>query len=73
MSDSKSNETNPSTTSKSPSHIVYQIRGKAGEKRFFNRVGAAWPTKNGNGFNIQLDAVPLDGKLTLCPASEAKE
>jgi hypothetical protein len=58
-------DTNAQITSKSPSHIAYHVRnGK--DKGFFTRIGAAWPTKEGNGFNIQLDGlVPTDGRITL--------
>jgi hypothetical protein len=60
--------------SKSPTHIAYQIRKREGQaKGFWTRIGAAWPTKDGKGFNIQLDAVPLDGRITLYAASETKE
>ena len=70
MSDDTNNQT---ASSKAPSHIAYQIRGREGEKGYFTRIGAAWPTKNGNGFNIQLDAVPLSGRITLILASEKEE
>jgi hypothetical protein len=60
-------------TSKSPSHVVYQVRDREGAKGFFTRIGAAWPHKDGKGFNIQIDAIPLDGRLTLRVVSEAKE
>jgi hypothetical protein len=62
-----------STPSKGPAYIAYQIRGKEGEKGYFTRIGAAWPQKTGKGFNIQLDAVPLDGRIALCLPSEAKK
>jgi hypothetical protein len=69
-----SNTNEPQTTaSKSPSHIVYQVRDREGGKGFFTRIGAAWPHKDGKGFNIQIDAIPLDGKLTLRVVTEAKE
>ena len=56
---------------KAPTHIVYQVReGK--EKGYWTRIGAAWPHRDGNGFSIQLDSVPLDGKVTLRVASETK-
>jgi hypothetical protein len=70
MSTTEKTET---TTSKSPSHIVYQVRDREGSKGFFTRIGAAWPHKDGKGFNIQVDAIPLDGKLTLRVLSEVKE
>ena len=64
--------TTESAPSKSPSHIAYQVReGK--DKGYFTRIGAAWPHKDGKGFNIQLDAVPLDGKITLRIATDKKD
>jgi hypothetical protein len=50
---------------KHPSHIAYQVnQGKDG-KSYWNRIGVAWANKNGKGFTIQLNAVPLDGKIVL--------
>ena len=66
-------EKTESTASKAPSHIVYQIRDREGGKGFFTRIGAAWPHKDGKGFNIQIESVPLDGRITLRVASETKE
>jgi hypothetical protein len=64
--------TNSNTTSKSPTHIAYHVRdGK--DKGFFTRIGAAWPHKDGNGFNIQLEVVPLDGRVTLRVATDKKD
>ena len=61
-----------STSTKSPTHVAYQVReGK--EKGYFTRIGVAWPHKDGKGFNIQISAVPLDGKITLRVVSETKE
>lgn len=69
-----SNTTETQTTSsKSPSHVVYQVRDREGSKGFFTRIGAAWPHKDGKGFNVQIDAVPLDGRLALRVMTEAKE
>jgi len=61
------------STSKSPSHYVYHIREIKGQKGIWSRVGAAWAQKDGKGFNIQLDSVPLDGRLTLRVPSDIKE
>jgi hypothetical protein len=65
--------TNPASASKSPSHIVYLVIDQPGQKAIFTRIGAAWPHKDGNGSSIQLDAVPLDGRLTLRVATEKKD
>lgn len=47
-----------------PSHIAYQVR-ENGDKAYFNNIGAAFEHKDGKGYNINLDAVPVDGKVTL--------
>jgi hypothetical protein len=67
MTDSTNNQT---AASKTPSHIVYHVRDREGGEAFWTRIGAAWPHKDGNGFNIQIEAVPLDGHITLRTASE---
>ena len=53
-----------------PTYIAYYVKdtnaGEDGEKRgVWTKVGAAWPNKDGKGFNVVLDAVPLDGRLIL--------
>jgi hypothetical protein len=50
---------------KRPSHVAYTVQeGKEG-KSYWNRCGVAWATKDGKGFTIQLNAIPLDGKIVL--------
>jgi len=39
----------------------------------WNRIGAAWAHADGKGFNLQIEAVPLDGRITLRVVSENKE
>lgn len=51
--------------SKSPSHIAYQVRDGAEGTSHFNRIGAAFPHSDGNGFNLKLDSLPVDGRITL--------
>ena len=59
--------------SKAPTHIAYHVRDGKGDKGFFTRIGAAWPHKDTKGFNIQIDVMPLDGKIVLRLATEKKE
>lgn len=66
-------ETTTSTTSKAPSYYVYHVRDTKTQKSFWTKIGAAWAHTDGNGFNIQMDCVPLDGRLSLRIASEQKE
>ena len=64
---------NESGTGKSPSHVAYQVRDREGRKSFWTRIGSAWAHADGQGFNVQLECVPLDGRITLRVASEKKE
>jgi hypothetical protein len=61
--------TDTQTSPKAPTHFAYQIR-EGSEKSYWLRIGAAWAHKDGAGFNIQLDCMPLDGKITLRAASD---
>ena len=61
------------SSSKAPSHYVYQVRDREGQKGIWTRIGAAWPQRDDKGFNVQLDAIPLDGRITLRVPSEVKE
>jgi hypothetical protein len=54
----------------SPTYIAYHVKdtgaGENGEKRgVWTSVGAAWPHKDGRGFHVVLDVIPLDGRLIL--------
>lgn len=68
-----SDNTNEKNTSKTPSHIAYQVRDRGGKKSYWTRIGVAWQHADGKGYNVQLEAVPLDGRITLRVASEHKE
>lgn len=50
---------------KRPSHIAYQVREGQEGQSYFNRVGCAFAHKDGQGFNIMLEAMPVDGRITL--------
>jgi len=61
------------TASKTPSHIAYHVKDGNSGKGYWTRIGAAWAHASGNGFNIQIDIVPLDGRITLLIPSEKSE
>lgn len=67
------NTTNGSGSARTPSHIAYQVRDREGKKGIWTRIGSAWVHADGNGFNIQVDAVPLDGRISLRVFTERKE
>lgn len=58
---------------KSPTHVAYQVRDSKSGKSFWTRIGSAWANADGKGFNVQLDSVPLDGRITLRIATEKKD
>lgn len=60
-------------TSKAPSHIVYHVRDRNGKKGFWTRIGAAWAHQDGKGFNVQVDCVPLDGRIVIRIESDKKD
>jgi hypothetical protein len=64
---------NNEPAAKAPTHIAYSVRDREGKKGFFTRIGAVWPHADGNGYTVQLDCVPLDGRVTLRVATEKKE
>lgn len=69
-------DTNSTTTnggSRTPSHIAYQVRDREGKKAIWTRIGSAWAHADGNGFNIQVEAVPLDGRISLRVATDKKD
>lgn len=39
-------------------------RGK-GKKNYWHKIGAAFPHEDGEGFNIELNSLPIDGKIVL--------
>lgn len=49
-----------------PFLLGYTVResGNA-DKAYWSKVGIAWAHKDGNGYNVQMDALPVDGKLVL--------
>jgi len=62
------------SANRTPSHVAYQVRDRGeGKKSYWTRIGSAWAHADGKGFNIQIEAVPLDGRITLRVASEKKE
>ena len=36
-----------------------------GKQSYWSKIAIAWAHKDGQGYNIQMDALPVDGKLVL--------
>jgi hypothetical protein len=58
---------------KQPTHRVYSVIRREGQDDFWLNIGLVFPHKDGKGYNIMLQAFPLDGKLVCREVSEAEE
>lgn len=60
MSDEKEND-----SSKKPKYGAYAVRESKDGKGFWNTVGAGWEHRDGQGIDVRLDSIPLDGRVAL--------
>ncbi len=49
---------------KAPTHGVYVVQGDGDYARWI-KIGAAWQNKDGKGFSLILDALPLTNKIVV--------
>jgi len=47
-----------------PTHRLFRVIGDS-KSAVWTPIGAAWPNKDGQGFNISCDLVPLQGRIVL--------
>lgn len=59
------------STTRQPSHFAYHVRDREDARGHWTRIGSAWVHTDGKGFNIRLESVPVDGRVTLRLAAEA--
>ncbi|PKP85770.1 MAG: hypothetical protein CVT80_00665 [Alphaproteobacteria bacterium HGW-Alphaproteobacteria-2] len=53
---------------RTPALVAWHVKEtKGGGKGYWTRIGAAWPHQNGDGFTVQIDLMPRDGKIVLLP------
>lgn len=62
---SEKQENTQNDTGKKPDYIAYNVQETKQGKPVFNRVGAAWQHKDGQGYDIRLDSMPVNGRVTL--------
>lgn len=46
-----------------PTHRAYSVIKRDGQDDYWLNLGLVFPHKDGNGFNIIMQAFPLDGKI----------
>ena len=62
--------------SRQPTHRAYSVIRREGQDDFWLNIGLVFPHKDGSGFNIMLQAFPLDGKIVcreITAEDEAEE
>lgn len=51
---------------KKPFMLAYTVKPIGdGQKSVWTKLGAAWAHRDGEGFDVQMDAIPVDGRLVL--------
>jgi hypothetical protein len=52
---------------------AYAVKERGKDKKaFWTRIGRAWPHKSGTGFNLELEALPVDGRIVPMPPKESQ-
>jgi hypothetical protein len=67
------NESINNPTPTTPTHVAYHVRDIKGGNAIWTRIGSAWQHADGKGFNILIETIPLDGRISLRLPSEKKE
>ena len=53
-----------------PTHRAYSVIKREGQDDYWLNLGLVFPHKDGSGFNIILQALPLDGKIVCREIAE---
>jgi hypothetical protein len=66
---------NITMTSKIPSFFAYVVKDRPGRRPLWTKIGTVWGHEKGTGFNVELQALPMDGRIVLMPppTEEASE
>ncbi len=64
---------NTATTGNRPTHRIYAVTKVNDDKSFWVAIGAAWPHKDGEGFNLRFDLMPINGAEIVIRKPKADE
>ena len=56
--------------STAPTHRAYSVIRREGQDDYWLNLGLVFPHKDGSGFNLILQALPLDGKIVCREITE---
>ena len=48
-----------------PNYTAYTVVKRDGQDDFWIAIGGAWMHQDGDGYNVVLQALPIDGKIVL--------
>ena len=61
-------------TNTRPDYEVFTVKDLGDDKKaIWTKIGSGWTHKDGEGINLQLDAIPVDGKLSIRRWRDKKE
>lgn len=58
-------ENENTTQGRKPDFVAYQVQETQDGKGIWNRIGAAWRHKDGQGVELTLNSLPINGRVTL--------
>jgi hypothetical protein len=64
--------TQPKLPGRKPTHRLYRVIGE-GDAANWTPIGAAWDHRDGHGFSLACDAVPLQGRIVMRTVREVAE
>ena len=56
-----------------PSYQAYTVIKREGQDDYWLNIGAAFAHQDGDGFNVMLQALPINGKIVLRPPKDKSE
>jgi len=59
----------PTLLARKPTHRLYNVTGE-GKSANWTEIGAAWPNKDGHGFSVTCEAIPLKGRIVMREITE---
>jgi hypothetical protein len=54
-----------STTGKRPTHAAWWVKEREGKTDDWRQIGVAWNHADGKGISVDVDCVPLNGRIVL--------
>ena len=60
------------TSNRAPTHRLFLVKGDDLNAKWLE-IGAAWPNRDGQGYTLSLDAMPLGGRIVMREIADREE